>query len=75
MVTTSNTALRSRATLSPSAASALSSVTSGTITFSAGVADHETPCRDLHGLLEAADRALLEVKRSGKRNVAIATAV
>jgi len=49
-----------------------STVTSGTITFSAGVADRATPTGDLRGLLEAADGALLGVKRSGKRDIAIA---
>ena len=66
---------RSPAHAFPSSLSALSSVTSGTVTFSAGVADHETPCSDLRGLLDAADQALLEVKRSGKRSIAIAAAV
>ena len=57
-----------------SSVSALSSVTSGAITFSAGVADVATPSGDLRGLLDAADQALLEVKRSGKRSIAIAAA-
>ncbi|HLZ49105.1 MAG TPA: diguanylate cyclase, partial [Candidatus Limnocylindria bacterium] len=55
-----------------SSVGALSSVTSGTISFSAGVADRATPTSDLRGLLEAADGALLGVKRSGKRDIAIA---
>lgn len=55
-----------------SSVGALSSVTSGTISFSAGVADRATPTGDLRGLLEAADGALLGVKRSGKRDIAIA---
>jgi diguanylate cyclase (GGDEF)-like protein len=54
---------------------ALSSATSGAVSFSAGVADQETPSGDLRGLLDAADQALLDVKRSGKRSIAIATAV
>jgi len=57
-----------------SSVSALSSVTHGIVTFSAGVADHATPSADLRGLLEAADQTLLAVKRSGKRNIAIAAA-
>jgi diguanylate cyclase (GGDEF)-like protein len=51
---------------------ALSGVTSERITFSAGVADLSQPHADLPALLKAADDALLEVKRSGKRSVAIA---
>ena len=51
---------------------ALSGVSSERITFSAGVADLSQPRSDLQGLLKAADHALLEVKRSGKKNVAIA---
>lgn len=52
---------------------ALSGVSSEKITFSAGVADLSLPRGDLQGLLKAADQALLEVKRSGKKSVAIAT--
>jgi diguanylate cyclase (GGDEF)-like protein len=56
-----------------SSVAALSSVTSGMISFSAGVADRATPSTDLRGMLDDADGALLGVKRSGKRAVAIAS--
>ena len=52
---------------------ALSRSTTETVTLSGGVAEASDRRRDLATLLAAADAALLDVKRTGKRRIAVAS--